>query len=115
MKTLFLLFTFYLLIFNFAFAQPPASTFQLPPGEPIKYSTVTNFLDNTARFLYTAGITLGVITLVVSGIMFFWAKSDTEAKNAKGWFRNGIIGTFVILAIGVIIKTIQLIIGGGFF
>lgn len=91
------------------------STFELPPGEPLTYTRITNLLDNTARFLYTAGITLGVVTLVITGIMFFWAKSDIEAKNAKGWFRNGIIGTFVILAIGVIIKTIQIIIEGRFF
>jgi len=92
-----------------------AQQFQLPRGEPLRYSTVQAFLENTARFLYTAGITLGVITLVVTGIMYFWAKSDTEAKNAKGWFRNGIIGTFVILAIGVIIQTIKIIVEGGFF
>lgn len=89
--------------------------FQLPPGQPITASSSQVFLENTARFLYTAGITLAVITLVVSGIMYFWAKSDTEAKNAKGWFRNGIIGAFIILAIGVIIQTIKFIVQGGFF
>lgn len=99
------------LFFNTILAQQ----FQLPPGDPITYSTAQTFLENTAKFLYTAGITLGVITLVVTGIMYFWAKSDTEAKNAKGWFRNGIIGTFVILAIGVIIQTIKIIVEGGFF
>lgn len=98
---------------NFVIAQQPP--FQLPPGNPLTYKGITILLDNTAKFLYTAGITLGVITLVVSGIMFFWAKSDTEAKNAKGWFRNGIIGTFIILAIGVIIQTIKIIVEGGFF
>lgn len=98
---------------NFVIAQKPA--FQLPPGNPITYSTTQAFLENTARFLYTAGITLGAITLVITGIMYFWAKSDVEAKNAKGWFRNGVIGTFIILAIGVIIQTIKIIVEGGFF
>lgn len=87
----------------------------LPTGEPLRYSTVQTFLENTASFLYTAGITLGVITFVISGIMYFMAGSDIEAKKAKGWFKNGIIGTFVILAIGVIIKTITVIVQGGFF
>ena len=91
------------------------SQFELPPGEPLTYTRLTNLLDATARFLYTAGITLAVITLVVSGIMYFMAGSDTEAKKAKGWFRNGIIGAFIILAIGVIIKTIQIVVGGSFF
>ena len=92
-----------------------AQQFILPKGEPIKYSTINIFLENTAKFLYTAGITLAVITLVVSGIMYFVAGSDTEAKNAKGWFRNGIIGAFIILAVGVIINTIKIIVEGGFF
>ena len=102
--------------FSFVFlAQQPQSTFQLPPGDPLTYTRITNLLDATARFLYTAGITLAVITLAVSGIMYFWAKSDTEAKSAKGWLKNGIIGTFIILAIGVIIQTIKVIVQGGFF
>ncbi len=92
-----------------------AQQFQLPPGSPVTYASASALLDNTAKFLYNAGITLGVITLAVSGIMFFVAKSDTEAKNAKGWFRNGIIGTFIVLAIGVIIKTIQVLVEGRFF
>ena len=112
---LFVVFTFYFLLFTFVLAQAPQSTFQLPPGEPLTYTKITNILDLAAKTLYTAGITLGVITLAVSGIMFFAAKSDTEAKSAKGWFRNGIIGTFVILAIGVIIQTIKVIVQGGFF
>lgn len=104
-----------MLFLNFLSVFLAQQQFQLPPGEPLTYTRLTDLLDSTARFLYTAGITLAVITLVVSGIMYFWAKSDTEAKNAKGWFRNGIIGAFIILAVGVIIKTIQVIVGGGFF
>lgn len=102
-------------VFYTILAQAPKSTFQLPPGDPLTYKGINALLDNTAKFLYTAGITLGVITLVVAGIMYFAAGSDIEAKKAKGWFRNGIIGTFVILAIGVIIQTIKIIVEGGFF
>jgi len=106
-----------MIFMNFSFLNTAIAQqqFQLPPGNPVTYASVSSGLDLTAKFLYTAGITLAVITLVVSGIMFFWAKSDTEAKNAKGWFRNGIIGVFIILAIGVIIRTIKIIVEGGFF
>ena len=102
---------------NFSFLNTAIAQqqFQLPPGSSVTYASVSAGLDLTAKFLYTAGITLGVITLVVSGIMFFWAKSSADAKEAKGWFRNGIIGAFIILAVGVIIKTIQIIIQGRFF
>lgn len=111
---LILIFAFSFLFFNFAFAQ--RSTFELPPGDPLTYSRVTQFLDATARFLYTAGITLAVIVFVVSGIMYLKA-GGTEANitKAKAWFKNGIIGTFIILAIGVIIKTIEVVVRLQFF
>ena len=99
--------------FNIIFAQQ--TQFQLPPGEPITYGKISAILNTTATFLYGAGITLAVITLVVSGIMYFAAGSDTDAKKAKGWFRNGIIGAFIILATGAIIKTIEIVVKGGFF
>ncbi len=99
--------------FNFIISQ--STSFQLPPGNPITYARLTSLLDKTAKFLYTAGITLGVITLVVSGIMYFAAGSDIKAEKAKGWFRNGVIGAFIILAVGVIIKTIQIMVEGRFF
>ena len=48
--------------------------------------------------------------------MYFRAGSDTEAKKAKGWFRNGIIGAFIILAVGVIILTIyNIVVNQSFF
>lgn len=107
---------FYFLLFTLTFAQAPQSTFELPPGEPVTYRSLTKLLDNTAKFLYGAGITLAVITLVIAGIMYLKA-GDKEANitKAKGWFRNGLIGVFIILGIGVIINTIKVIIEGGFF
>ena len=114
--TFFILFFVFYFLFSFVvFGQPALSTFQLPPGEPITYQRLTRLLDNTAKFLYTAGITLAVITLVVSGIMYFAAGSEADAKKGKAWFKNGVIGAFIILGIGVIIKTIQIMVEGRFF
>ncbi|MBI2003554.1 MAG: hypothetical protein HYS78_01040 [Parcubacteria group bacterium] len=92
------------------------SQFELPPGEPVTYASLTELLDNTAKFLYGAGVTLAVITLAISGIMYLKAgDKEADITKAKGWFKNGIIGVFIILAIGVIINTIKLIVEGGFF
>lgn len=88
-------------------AQPGYNLPQLPPGASLSAPfIITGILTPIANFLIAAGIILGIITIVVSGIMFFWAKSDTDAKNAKAWFKNGVIGAFIILAVGVIILTI---------
>lgn len=86
--------------------------FKLPilPGKPLYESTILGILYNLANFLILVGIVLAIIVIVWSGIMYLKSGSDTEAKKAKGWFRNGIIGAFIILAVGVIILTIYSIV-----
>lgn len=128
-----LLFTFSFFVFSFAFgtlsvpttplsgvAQLP--TYSLPPlptGSGYTQGEIQSILIKFANFLIAAGIILGIIAIVVSGIMYFMAGSDTKAEKAKGWFRNGVIGAFIILAVGVIILTIYNIVvtrsffGGG--
>jgi len=90
---------------------------ELPQGVSLSTPFImTKILTPFANFLIAAGIILGIITIVVSGIMYFMAGSDTKAEKAKGWFRNGIIGAFVILAVGVIILTIyNIVVTGSFF
>ena len=86
---------------------PTYSLPPLPPGTPLNQGDVQGLLIKFANFLIAAGIILAVITIVVSGIMYFRAGSDaTKATTAKTWFKNGIIGAFIILAVGVIILTI---------
>ena len=79
----------------------------LPPGTGLTTPRVLGLLIQFANFLIAAGIILAIITIVVSGIMYLKA-GGTEANitKAKGWFKNGLIGAFIILAVGVIILTI---------
>ena len=89
---------------------------QLPPGPTLTQGTLMGILNSIANFLIAAGIILAIITIVISGIMYFWAGGEAEAKTAKGWFRNGIIGAFIILGVGVIILTIyNIVVSGSFF
>src|SRR3989344_4728706 len=89
-----------------------------PPvvGRGLTLAELGSLIAIVGSFLTNIGVLLAIIAVIVSGIMYMKA-GDKEANitKAKSWFKNGIIGTFVILAIGVIINTIQLIIGGGFF
>lgn len=88
----------------------------LPGGTGLTEVDIQGLLVRFANFLIAAGVILAIITIVVSGIMYFKAGSDTEAKSAKGWFRNGIIGAFIILAVGVIILTIyNIVVNRSFF
>lgn len=102
---------------SIAQAQPGYNLPQLPPGASLSAPfIITNILTPIANFLIAAGIILGIITIVISGIMYFMAGSDTKAEKAKAWFRNGVIGAFVILAVGVIILTIyNIVVNRSFF
>lgn len=73
------------------------------------------FLTPLANFLIAAGVVLAIIALVVAGIMYFRTPSEAQAKLAKAWFKNGLIGAVIILGVGVIINTVALVVTGGFF
>ncbi len=108
--------TFYFLNYGSVFAQPSYTIPGLPPGPTLSQGGILGILISFANFLIAAGVILAIIAIVVSGIMYFTAGSDTEAKKAKGWFRNGIIGAFIILGVGVIIWTIyNIVVTGSFF
>lgn len=108
---------------NSILAQAITPTYSLPPlprgfgpsGQGLSSGIIGVLLTQLANFLIGAGVILAIITIVVSGIMYFKAGSDTEAKNAKGWFKNGLIGAFIILGVGVIIWTVYGIVTGQFF
>lgn len=92
------------------------SEFRLPPGEPITERTLTRVLDGIANFLIAIGITGAVITIVAAGIMYFGHGFSTNAvTKAKSILWNALIGTLIILGVGVIINTIAAIIAGEFF
>ena len=110
---IFLLLTAYFLFFKNAFAQG----FQLPPPRAWTLRAVTNeILRPLADFLLVAGVLGGLIAIIISGIMYMKAgANETAIKKAMGWFRNGVWGMFIILAVYLIINTIALIVTGRFF
>src|SRR3989344_177707 len=108
-------------LFNFIFAQAPTPTYTVPPLPPGTGLTAKGIIEKIlipfANFLIGAGIILAIIAIVVSGVMYLKA-GGTEANitKAKTWFKNGIIGAFIILAVGVIILTIyNIVVTGNFF
>lgn len=87
----------------------------LPPGQGLTTSGLLGTLVKLANFLIAAGVILAIIALVASGIMYFRTPSETQAKTANAWFKNGLIGAIIILGVGVIINTVALVVSGGFF
>ncbi|OHB16956.1 MAG: hypothetical protein A2913_00815 [Parcubacteria group bacterium RIFCSPLOWO2_01_FULL_40_65] len=113
---------FIILFSTFAFIQvqaQPLPGYDVPPlpsGSGLTTGGINSILILLSNFLIGVGVILAIMTIVISGIMYFRAGSDTKADAAKGWFRNGIIGAFIILAVGVIILTIyNIVVTGSFF
>lgn len=93
-----------------------AAEFQLPEGEPITPNKISTFLNDTANFLIAAGVLGAIITIVTAGIMYFGhGFSASAVTKAKGIFWNALIGTLIILGVGVIINTVAALIHGSFF
>ena len=78
-------------------------------GTGISMLEIGNTIQAIARWLI-------VISVVVAGIMYMWARGDDDAvKNATNTIKNGIIGAAIVLAVGVIMQTIALVVSRGFF
>jgi len=92
----------------------PAYPVPVPTTQKITLTTLTGWITNIADALVYIGITIAVIFIVWGGITYMVAGGDTEAATkAKTRLWNGIIGALVVLGVGLIINTIEYLIGFG--
>ncbi|OGM96328.1 MAG: hypothetical protein A3B86_04275 [Candidatus Yanofskybacteria bacterium RIFCSPHIGHO2_02_FULL_38_22b] len=79
-------------------------------GRPLYLSDFETILESVAGFLIIAGGILAGIAIIVSGVLYMMAGSDTaKVTTAKAWFKNGLIGALILFAVGLIIQTLLLI------
>ena len=66
-----------------------------------------HIVENFASFLIMASILIGVIFIVWGGVTYMAAGDDTyRMRSARKNIWSGIIGIFIILAVGLIIVTL---------
>jgi hypothetical protein len=84
------------------------------PGEGgLDLGTISDWIENVAQFLITIGMIIAVIFIIWGGILYMSAgDNETRSKSGKAYMINGIIGAAVILAIGLILSTIQNLVSG---
>lgn len=88
----------------------------LPPGTPITLPRLDQMIYDVSIFLIRTSAVLAIIFIIWSGITYMYAGEDkSKVDNAKMRLRNGIIGSFIIFGVGVIIQTIAAVITGEFF
>lgn len=94
---------------------PLAALAQLPEGQPITLGEIEAIIAYVARFLVVVSVMIAFITIIVSGVVFMTAGESKRIDSAKAIFKYGIIGTFIVLGVGVIMNTIAALITREFF
>lgn len=89
----------------------------LPPSGPeITTARIELLLRKMGTWLITVGIVVAVIVMVWGGITYMLA-GDSQDKTSKAVkkIKNGIIGAAIILAVGLILRTLSSVIIQSFF
>lgn len=85
-------------------------------GQALTLNEVRNLIQGIARFIIIVAVIIAVIAIVISGIIWVTAGSDqSRIDKARGWFKNGIIGALIVLAVGVILQTLAGVVARTFF
>lgn len=94
----------------------PAWAVELPPGRVWDLQHIKEIVDKVATFIvYLAGIVM-VVFFILSGVKWLQAGGNsTKQQAAKDMFKAAVIGSLIILGVGVIINTISAVFTGEFF
>lgn len=88
----------------------------LPTGRPITLPEIEDIIATIANFLLVAGVIVAVIFIVLAGVKYMYAGSDSaKVKEAQTMLKNGIIGAAIVMGVGVIIQTIASLVSRDFF
>ena len=85
---------------------------QVDSGKGIGVDDIKTFIEDAATWLLGIAMTVAVIIIVVSGIMYMTAGDTDRAQTAKKWLWNGIWGALIVLAVGLILATIAGLVSG---
>ena len=108
--------TFYFLVAILWFTFASFAFAQLPPGVPVTFTEVEIIVSRVANFFIFIGVLLAVIAIIISGFMYLKAGDSTDRlTQAKKFFWNAIIGSLIILGVGVILSTVAGVVTRDFF
>lgn len=89
-----------------------------PPltGQGLTLAELGSIIAIVGSFLTNVGVIIGIIAIVWSGLMYMNAGSDTtKISKAQAWFKNALLGSLIVLGVGVLINTIANIVSREFF
>ena len=89
---------------------------ELPAGQPVTFDELDYLIGRIASFMVVTSVLLAIIYIIWGGITYMAAGADTaKVDEAKIRIKNGIIGTAVVMGVGVIINTVAGIVSRDFF
>lgn len=89
---------------------------QLPSGVPITITDVESLIEGIANFLISISMVFAVVFIVWAGISYMMAGDDpAKVKGARQKLLTAVIGSLIILGVGVILQTINSIVDRSFF
>lgn len=85
-------------------------------GQGLTLAEIGRLISTVGSFLTAVGFGIAIVAVIVSGLMYMYAGSSPEAvKKAQTWFKNAVIGSFIILGFGVILNTLANVVSRQFF
>lgn len=106
---------FFLPILSFAADVIPPGIYT-PPGTGLTLSGIQQIINTVANTLMVVGVVIAVIFIIWGGIKYMAAKGDeTSLKSAKDSIYRGVIGAAVVLGVGVILRTVGVLVTRSFF
>ncbi|OGM99571.1 MAG: hypothetical protein A2736_00700 [Candidatus Yanofskybacteria bacterium RIFCSPHIGHO2_01_FULL_41_27] len=89
---------------------------ELPEGIPVTLGEVEAIIHTIAVFLILIGGVLAVIFIILAGVKYMYAGSDSaKVGEAQTMLKNGVIGAAIVMGVGVIIQTIAVLVNRDFF
>lgn len=86
-----------------------------PSGPTLTLDRIETLLRRIGTYMIMIAIVIAVIMIVWGGISWMLAQSDDAVKNARGRVLNGVIGAAVVLAVGLILRTLASLLTQTFF
>ena len=86
-----------------------------PSGPTLTLDRIETLLRRIGTYLIMIAIVVAVIMIVWGGISYMVAQSDDATTAAKGRIWNGVIGAAVVLAVGLILRTLASLLTQSFF
>ena len=98
------------------FAQTINDPIVPPAGPTLTLDRAEVLIRKIGQWLIMIAIVIAVIMIVWGGITYMFAQGDdTKVKSAQGRIWSGIIGAAIVLAVGLILRTLASIISQSFF